>query len=161
MRVVVASILIVILTGCDNQRVSTLEKDNRELKDKIQMRDSVTDLDLRAKCSRDAKAWFDDGWRGTQALLLDHTNHYNKAMNKCFILVEYHYSLGKGPDWINHMTLSDVYANSTYGTFSENHFLFGQPATELSEKVIGCEFGEKKCKSLEEFNDLLRPYMND
>ena len=55
---------------------------------------TVTGYDLQVKCSKDAKAWFSENWSPTpkQTLSLDYRNHYNKSQNKCFILVDYHFS---------------------------------------------------------------------
>jgi hypothetical protein len=54
-------------------------------------------------------------------------------------------------------TLSDsslwnVYENSEYG-----EFLVGEPR----DKVLTCEMLGQKCTTLDQFNDLIRPYLND
>lgn len=44
---------------------------------------------------------------------LDYRNHYNKSLNKCFILIEYGYWLTASM-WANDMTLWDVHENATW-----------------------------------------------
>ena len=116
----------------------------------------VEEYDLQAKCSKDAKAWFNENWaRDKDTFLLDFTNHYNKTMNKCFILVYYNYSIGKDGAWANDMTVWDVYENSKYGSFGNIHY----PSSR--EEVALCEIGSAKCKTLQEFNGLAGQYMNN
>jgi hypothetical protein len=96
---------------------------------------------------------------------LDFTNHYNKSLNKCFILVEYHYNskfglLGES-SWTNDMTLTDVYENARYGEFAENHVTRLKPHFDVRIDVIQCQMLDQKCKTSDEFNGLLRPYVND
>jgi hypothetical protein len=92
------------------------------------------------------------------AMPLNYSNHYNKAQNKCFILVEYHHSFDKLRSWLNQMSLWDVYDNSQYGTFIENHMIESQPERDV---VLTCELLDKKCKTLDEFNALVQPYLNN
>jgi hypothetical protein len=67
------------------------------------------DHDLQAKCSKDAKTFFTEGWtRDKDPVLLDYSNHYNKAQNKCFIYVEYHFHTGTDASWTNDIFLWDV-----------------------------------------------------
>src|SRR5580700_10087879 len=81
---------LLLATGCDIPgRLSRLEKQTKEMQSE---RDRVTDYDLQAKCSKDAKTWFGENWSSDKdTMLLDYRNHYNKKQNKCFIFVEYHY----------------------------------------------------------------------
>ena len=100
--------LVFLLVGCDiPDRVSHIEKQIKEMQSE---KDRMTDYDLQAKCSKDARAWFNENWsRDKDTMLLDFTNHYNKKGNKCFIFIEYHYNSHFGAPggnaWTNHMTL--------------------------------------------------------
>jgi len=136
----------------------------------IKKRDSApADLDSRAKCSKDARTWFNENWAGTSrekdTALLDFTNHYNKKSNKCFIFVEYHYNSNLagpgGMSWTNHMSVWDVYENSKYGDFSEIHYTYWKPEVSTHNEVTTCEVYSQKCKTIDEFNGLARPYLND
>jgi len=154
-----------MVAGCDHeQRIAALEKQSQELKTELAKNKAAADFDFQSKCSRDAKAWFNENWAGTKdAALLDYTNHFNKAQNKCFILVEYHYSIDKKTgSWIGDLILyDDVYENSKYGDFSENHWISLQPKIESGDHVSECEVYGKKCTTEDEFNGLIRSYMND
>lgn len=157
------AVLLAVVPGCDtNQRISRLEKENEELKAELKKNQAAGDFDLQAKCSRDAKGWFDQHWsRDKDTILLEFTNHYNKAENKCFILVEYHFRLDKNGSWVNDMKLSDVYENAKYGSFAENNMIFFKPTLHPESSVIMCEVLDTKCMSLEQFNKLMQPYMNN
>src|SRR5947207_14641231 len=113
-------VVLSVALGCDTERISRLEKQNEELKAEIKKSQAAADFDLQAKCAKDARAWFNETWsRDKNTILLDYTNHYHKAANKCYILVEYHYSWGdKSGSWVNDIMLYDVYENSKEENFS-------------------------------------------
>jgi hypothetical protein len=150
-------------SGCDTDKTAKLEKQNQELQAQLQKQQSAN-LDLQAKCSRDARVWFNEEWpREKDTILLDFTNHYNKSMNKCFILVEYHFKIDKGESWGNDMTLWDVYENTKYAHFYQSHFAYivSGSGYKTTDQVITCEDQEKKCRSLDEFNNAISSYMNN
>lgn len=155
------------LCACDADRVAKLEKENTDLKAQIEkQKNTALQYDLQAKCSKDARGWFNENWsRDKDTILLDFSNHYNTKQNKCFILVEYHYnSTFAGPggsSWTNDMTLTDVYENVKYAEFVQNHITNWKPEYSLREEVITCDVQGDKCKTVDEFNNLIRPYMND
>lgn len=154
--------MLVFLAGCDSERIARLEKQNQELQAQIQKQHAAENLESQAKCSRDSKIWFNENWQRDQdTILLDYTNHYNKEMNKCFILVEYHYSLkDKRGSWVNDMSLWDVYENSKYGQFSESHRVLEDFKT--ADSVISCAPPSGgKCSAMHEFNDQIRTYLNN
>jgi hypothetical protein len=154
------------ICGCDSDRLSRLEKQNEELKAKIAKDDTVRDFDLQAKCSRDAKTWFNENYAGSRnekdTLLLTYINHYNKAGNQCFIFVEYHFSVGPQglhSKWINDMTLWDVYENAKDASFAETHGF--NYKDELEINVDTCDLFDKKCKTADEYNKFIQGYMNN
>ena len=158
---------VLIATGCDTaDRISKLEKQNQELLAEVKKGQATVDYDLQAKCSKDARGWFNENYaRDKDTILLDFSNHYNKKENKCFIFVEYHYnSAFAGPGatvWTNHMSLWDVYENTKYSEFAETHTTVFKPTVSTSEEVIICDTLRAKCKTVDEFNNFARPYMND
>jgi len=123
---VFAAISLAFLCGCDTgERLNRLEKENAELKAALEQRNAATELELQEKCSKSAKAWFRENYSPDKdTTLLDETNHYNRKMNKCFVVVEYHYTAGSGPTWYNDITMWDVYENLKYATFSEGHIIY-------------------------------------
>lgn len=154
------------LCGCDSEKVSRLEKQNQELQAQLQKQQAATDLDLQAKCSSGAKAFFLENWpRDKDTVLLTYSNHYNKKENKCFIVVENHYNshfAGPGGDsWTNDMMIYDVFENVRYGHFAENHYTYYKPKISTRDEMLSCEVWGKKCNSAQEFNSLAAPYMSD
>jgi len=155
-------LLFLLLTGCGvSDRLARVEKENKELKEEVSKRSTISDYDLQAKCAKDARAWFEESWqRDSGTILLDYTNHYNKAMNKCFILVEFHFNTAPSGSWTNSMTISDVYENLKYGTYMETHRIRLKDG-ETSDQLHLCKVMDKECKSIQEFNTLVGPYMNN
>lgn len=154
---------VLIGTGCDYpNRLANLEKQNRALQEEVNKRQTSTDYDLQVKCSRDAKEWFKENWSSDKdTILLDYHNHYNKNNNKCFILVEYHFSFGRGGSWINSISLWDVYENSKYGDFAEDHEIDLQLKSGTEDRVTSCNVLNRKCQTLGEFQNLTRSYLSD
>jgi hypothetical protein len=150
-------------TSCNtNDKISRLERETEQLKAEVNKNNAAIDYDLQAKFAHDARGWFNDHWsRDKDTTLLDYTNHYSKASNKCFILVEYHYSTDRNGSWINDMTLWDVYENSKYGDFSETHTISFQPTLGSHDHIIICELLGDKCKTGEQFNEFVRPYLSN
>lgn len=155
-----------LVAGCDADRIAKLEKENADLKAMVEKQNAAAAYDLQAKCSKDARMWFNENWSSDKdTILLDFTNHYNVKQNKCFILVEYHYNsrlAGPGGDsWTNDMNLYDVYENSRYAQFDENHYTYWKPKYSTGDEVITCEVSGTQCKTGQEFNNLVGQYMND
>ena len=82
-------------------------------------------------------------------------------MNKCFILVEYHYDVGVEGSWMNDKSLWDIYENVKYANFGEMHTIRFKPTESNDERVIVCVLSDKKCTTAAEFNDLVRPYLKN
>ena len=151
-----------IASGCDTERLNKLEKENANLKAKLEQQSAAMEYDLQAKCSKDARVWFNATWlRDKDTQLLDFTNHYNKSSNRCFVLVEYHFKENPGWSWVNDMTLTDVYENSKYGHFAEEHTIDLKSGKEPTDHVIDCEVYGSKCTTIDQFNSLTNPYMNN
>jgi hypothetical protein len=156
----------VLLAGCDGDRVAKLEKENADLKAKVEKQNPMVVYDLQAKCSKDARIWFNENWsRDKNTILLDFTNHYDARLNKCFILVEYHYKSDfagpGGNSWTNDMSLTDVQQNAKLAYFAENHITNLKPQLNTHEEVISCNVLGKECKTADEFDNLFSHYMTD
>jgi hypothetical protein len=135
-----------LLSGCTSQqdkgRITELEKQSKDLQAQLKVQQATADLELQAKCGKDARAWFNLNWqRDKDTLLLDYSNHYNKSVNKCFILVQYNHSMGAGNYVGKTITLHDVYDNVERATAHLVHAL-----TEDAEqaKAICTIDGDKK-----------------
>jgi hypothetical protein len=152
----------IFFSGCDTDKIARLERENKELHELVEKQQATADLDLQAKCARDSKNWFNENWqRDKTTTLLDYTNHYNKSRSKCFILVEYHYSLEAG-NWVNDLSLWDVYENSKHAQFTEQH-VFSPVISGVKpyDKVLSCAGPDKECKTQDEFNGLISSYLNN
>ena len=161
----VGLVFLVAATGCDNSdRIARLEKQNQELQAQVKKTSAAAEYDLQSRCSNEARAWFNQNWSSdTNTLLLHFTNHYNKKLNKCFIIVENHRKnlyLSDG-SWVNEITLTEVQENNQYGTFREDHEVILKPKYHVEEKTGDCAVNGKTCKSLNDFNQLSSEYMND
>ena len=157
--------LVLLLSGCDiPQRVSQLEKQNGELKAALEKQRSGADYDLQPKCAHNAKEWFNDHWavHDKDTILLGYTNHHNKSDNNCYALIEYHFRSGINlTGWANDMTLWNVNENSKLAAFTEEHYGRTASIPNPESKIITCEVYGKGCKTLQEFEDLTRPYMTN
>jgi hypothetical protein len=158
--------MLLLICGCDTERLNQLEKQNQEMKAEIDKRNVAQDYDLQSKCSKDARAFFNaNSERDKDTILLDFSNHYNKKLNKCFILGENHFNShladAGGTSWTNSMIMFDVYENSKYAEFIENHSTYLKPTIHVGQEVISCNVAGAKCKTQDEFNNLVQPYMNN
>lgn len=136
------------------------------MKAEVDRQTTIVNYDLQAKCAKDARTWFGENWLPDKdTILLNYTDHYDAKLNKCFILVEYHYNsrlAGPGGDsWTNDMGLFDVYENAKYAQFNENHYTYMKPKSSTGDEVITCEVSGTQCKTGAEFNGLIRQYMDD
>ena len=148
---------LMFLVGCDTERVTSLEKENQELKEKIQKQENAAaDLDSQAKCGRDAKIYFHENWPSDEKTMnLDFTNHYNRSLNKCFVLVSDLFWIKKNSQSAFISVLQDVYENDAVGQFSQTEV----NSPDKLEGLTLCKVADAKCTAVKEFNDLVHPYM--
>jgi hypothetical protein len=59
------------------------------------------------------------------------------------------------------MTIYDLYENVKYGSFGENRYTCFKPTISNRDELLSCEVYGRKCTSIQEFNSLVGPYMND
>lgn len=149
-----------LLAACqDNRRIEELEKQTKELKAQLARQQVAADLELQAKCSKDAKLWFAENWRRDRnTLLLTYSNHYNTKLKRCFILVENHYQFSS-PSWWNSLSLYDVYENSEHGHVVETHILHDGGAKEMV-RVTG-QIAGVECKTHDACMQRIQPYITD
>jgi len=158
-----ALIMILAAVGCDvPDRVTRLEKQMQELQSKVSKDQAVVDYDMQEKCAKDAKTWFNENWGrgGEGTTLLNETHHFNKAQNKCFIVVEYHSDQSPSPSWMNDISLWDVIENTQFATFVESHFI-DYKLNINKDTIVTCEFNGNKCKTLAEFSGLISTYTSN
>ena len=114
--------------------------------------------EMQQKCAKDAKAYFVEN-EGSSGISEDtkgtynkwYENHYNKDLNRCFILVEYKKIGGKGGStakWAVY-NLIDVNENRTYASLM----------TGDSDEAITCIFNDSRCVTSTEWWTKVRAYM--
>jgi hypothetical protein len=98
-RVPILSLIVaMIVSGCDDpQRTVRLEKENADLKAQLNEKKVTRNYDLEARCSKDARVWFNQNFsRDKDTMLSSFSNHYHVPSNQCYIFVEYHWRQGVG-----------------------------------------------------------------
>lgn len=149
MKHALAGVLILtfggLLGGCDTRRTSASKKENQ----------AVQIYDLESKCAKDAKDYFSANWRTDDTTAgLDYTNHYNRALNKCFVLVRRQTFINPKEEWNRDVTLADVHERVNYGEFLENH-------AGTSTRLAACAVGGASCAAEQDFETRIKPYMTD
>jgi len=160
--------VMVIFVGCYDERISKLEKQNQELQsDMNKMKTTIlADYDLQTKCSRDARDFFFGGFytrsasETAQTIVQNYTTHYYKVENICYMLVLDYYRF-KGQSWVSEESLWGVNQGVQHAFLRVNHIVRLTPTTHnVNDSVVECEVFNQECKTVDEFNDLVRPYMN-
>ena len=144
---------IALLCGCNADKIAQLDKENKEL------RANLTTIELQEKCSRQALSEFKDiGYDGPEYKTAEKSanlaNHYNADLNKCFMEVDTSdFTKSTIDDNYSDITISDAYERKEYAAFAL-----------ISYDVVDCyvlkSSGEKqRCKSVDEFKELIRQFM--
>lgn len=112
------------------------------------------EYELKKKCGEEAARYFSDMYGNgikktdTYKSIISYKNHYNKKKNTCFILISditFYNDKSLGP--LKIIDLIDVHDNDRIAQLADD------------KKNIGCEFAGVGCKSKEEFDRLIKPYM--
>lgn len=120
------------------------------------------EYELQERCGKRAEASFKKEWgSGIQntadgQMVAVFENHYNRRLNKCLVL----YRTTNVPKKRNNaditvttsFVLFDINANKEYGQLW---------TTGVTHQVTLCNLLEKPCQSKEEWDALIKPYMND
>ncbi len=112
------------------------------------------DLELQAMCSKKAEEFYKKN--PPQNSMYQYQCHYNKKLNKCFISIADASQLSAF--WSNSDSLYDVFENKSIGYYQQilkkgQHYYDTPPAD--------CEVAKETCKSKEEYDRLVKPYMED
>jgi hypothetical protein len=149
------SLLALTLPGCDQDRITKLENQNAVLREQLASLQKSGQLELQAKCGKDAREWYSREWQADKdTVMISYTNHYSSHFNKCFITINWNYNLG--PNSVQKMVVVyDVYENAKIAEFSELHMMALTPP-----KVVAglCSVANVECSSFDEFSKKLQPY---
>jgi hypothetical protein len=130
-------------------------------------------LTLQEKCANEARENFEKKYCGDQSQIYpsgcfvvdlfgtyywSYESHYNKKLDKCFLLAHGH-TYYKGLPTFNDYSLIDVFEWKVYAIyFARTGY---DKNLSLYPDVAECSVGDKQCKSLEEFGNLIRAYMKE
>ncbi len=166
MKLVVAllGIALVILLGVmrtQSHNILDLQRDARELNAKLAEKSKVDEV--RARCAEQSRKVFDEsGYSKSEFAIYE--DHYVDRLDKCMMQV-LHTDAQTGRDnaiWV-YINVVDPFQGKQYGTYSWH--------TETNKKYsvappFTCEVtlpaGERQaCHSIDEFEKLVKPYMED
>jgi hypothetical protein len=127
-------------------------------------------LVLQEKCAEGAKKFYAESLRNEVGQQSFNGHHYNKKLDRCFIEIGYYYGKEEVKEWKEafpeskplmfpswEVRLYDVFGDSTFTVFSSSFARYYR----AEGKVIECYVGNKKCKSIEEYDALIKPYMEE
>jgi hypothetical protein len=118
--------------------------------------DKKEEYELQERCANRAEEYFmkefgNGTWTyGSVTFSARFTDHYNKTMNKCFILITLE---GIGDTFVSEFKdLKDVNEMKEYGSF-----------TKCNNRIQpnACEVSGKYCKSEAEWDSFVKPYMEE
>jgi|SRR5580704_3788174 hypothetical protein len=165
MRVIVSFLVVacIALAYLVHSQSSTLKQQQEEIKElgaRVQAMPKNATLELQEKCAKQAREEFNvDGWEKEK--LAGFSNHYNVALNKCFILIENtDTKTTPGTIWTN-KTLTDAFEGKVYGEYmwhSDKVKKYWE-VPPVRCKVTTLSGEEQNCASSGEFDALLRQYM--
>ena len=153
-RNLLLSILIVFFTvsvmsivGCNNHKI---------------IKEPSSLSELQEQCVNRSKDYFKkeygngiiNGENG-ERLISKYTNHYNKKLNKCYILItstEFIRNKENKIENIGLKTLFELNENKEYGSLIK---------FENDNKLINCRILEKYCNLEREWDLVVKPYMED
>jgi len=107
------------------------------------------------KCEEAFKGAYGNGMSSSEgsSMFSNYVNHYNKKLNKCFILVTTtSISKDKNRDFLVMKNLFDINENKEYGGFAK---------FTRSIKPNDCRLLDKVCSSEQEWEQLIKPFMEE
>jgi hypothetical protein len=153
---------IVLLSACNADRIARLEKQNKELAAKLEAVSKKTNLDLQERCAKQSHTQFlADG--NEQDLFTGYTNHYNAKLDKCFMEVTSSAGSGTGKTYVPsiYRTVYDAYEGKVYAQYywrnATGKKLWEVPPMDC--KVTSLTGDEKVCQTTEEYETLIKQYM--
>lgn len=159
--------LAAFMVGCRTpERLERLEREQAELKAQLRKQEESRQFDLQAKCSARAKQFYDGfdlpntGFR-VRTPASWYSNHYNRQLNKCFVLIEEHVLLhGK---WFKNVWIYDAFENSEHAHVELNLELQGRLAVtgELAGPLNLCKVEGIICESSADFYSRIKPLMSN
>jgi hypothetical protein len=118
-----------------------------------------TNLELQEKCAKRAKEYFDEKWSVAPAgMAVDYSCHFNNKLNKCFINIR---TLDNAPSYMANISqLFDAYEGVQYAEFSKL-VKMGEGRKYDDIPPEKCLVAGTSCKSNNEYQNLVRPYLTE
>jgi hypothetical protein len=143
-----------------NATLTDQQKQVRELDAKIEAKAKSGGLELQAQCTKQAAIAFkESGWEKEQ--MAGYENHYNERLNKCFVIMQNTDVKSTPGQIITSRFLSDAFEGKNLGNYfweSDRKKKYWEVAPFTCDVTVPS--GEKKtCKSSDEFEELLKVYM--
>jgi hypothetical protein len=122
------------------------------------------EYELQERCKNSVDAWFQKTWGGKHFYKLDkdadttvgYLNHYNKKLNKCFLLESTSTYNQKRKDYSEQFILIDINENKCYGLFSRTNLRV------MEGWVIDMRnSNEIRCRDKGSWDELVKPYMEE
>ena len=115
------------------------------------------DYELQEKCEKRCEEYFKEDYGNgfDEDGISNYTYHYNKKLNKCFILINSIEFIKNIEDKFKNITMKTLFEfneNKEYGSL----VLFGK-----NIKIESCVVLDKSCKSEQEWDLLVAPYMEE
>ena len=111
------------------------------------------DYELQDKCHKLSDQFYTDYFKDKKGVVYSlNKNHYNTNLNACFIYVEERYKVVKGTKRYDVNRLINMDNKKLIGVLT---------CVPNSMKINECYVADKKCKSVNEFRKLIKPYMEE
>ena len=136
----------------------------------VEVTNAQSTLALQEKCAEGAKKFFAESLRNEVGQQSFNGHHYNKKLDRCFVEIGFGYGKKECKEWTEalkrskpimfpswEVRLYDVFGDSTLTVFPSP---FARYYRECGE-TIECYVGKVKCKSNEEYDALIKPYMEE
>jgi len=132
----------------------------RRLTERIDHASRTASLELQEKCARQARQDFTQlGWDKDPSA--SSSNHYNGQLNKCFVLIEDTDTKSVPDTVISSKHLEDAFEGKVFGDYSwmsqKGKKYWEVPPAECTVTLPSGE--QKDCHSSEEFDELIKAYM--
>jgi hypothetical protein len=162
---IVALIVSVIVLGlCVAYQTVRLQEQRQLVRHMNARLDSISksrNLDLQDKCAKQAREVFKEYRQEAEQLSgkrqpqLSFRNHYHERLNKCFIEIEDDIFSRDGT-WTTSRNVSDAFEGNVYASFMQ----LSNRDLPVDCKVKLLPSGEEKtCRSRDEYEALVRPYI--
>jgi seryl-tRNA synthetase len=132
----------------------------QQLNAKLESVSKTATLDLQEKCAKQAREEFHSlGWDKHE--LADVSNHYNAKLNKCFMQIQDTDAKSVRGTIVTSTTVADAFEGKVYATYiwstQKNKKYWEVPPLECKVTLLSGE--EKICHSSDEFDELVKQYM--